>query len=366
MAEPAAGGLDQATSWLYAGTHRSGPRTGISRARFDPAGGALSAFTLAAESADPAFLVVHRDGRHLYACNSGTPGGVSAFALDPASGDLRYLNHVVSEGRGPSQLSLDHTGRHVLDANYGGGYAEVLALDQDGRLGSRTAFVRHTGHSVDPVRQTQPYAHCIRVGPANRFAFVADLGLDQVLIYRFDAATGSLTPHDPAYAAVTPGSGPRHLAWHPNGRWLYLIEEMSSTVVVFAWDSATSRLHARQTVSTLPRGFTGESIAAEILVHGSGRWLYASNRGHDSIAVFAIDPGTGVLTPVAHAGSRGRTPRYMTFDCTERWLLVANIDSETVAIFGLDADTGQLTPQGEPHAAPRPYGLAMARAAQTS
>lgn len=346
-------------SWLYVGTHRAGPGTGISRAIFDTRTGHLSPFELAVETPDPAFLVTREDGQRLYACNSGTPGGVSAFAVSPASGALTYLNHEPSEGRGPSHLSLDVRARYVLDANYGGGFVEVLALAGDGRLGPRTAFVRHQGHSVDPERQTRPYAHCIKVDPANRFALVADLGIDRVVVYRFDESSGTLTPHDPPGVDLAPGSGPRHFAWHPNGRWIYLANEIANTVSLLTWDAGTGRLTRQGTQPTLPAGIDVPNTAAEILVSPDGRFVYVSNRGHDSVARFRVHAEDGSLTALDHTSSLGRTPRYMTFDATGRWLIVANCDSESVVVFEVDRERGALG-RGVPHGAPRPYGLALA------
>jgi 6-phosphogluconolactonase len=190
---------------------------------------------------------------------------------------------------------------------------------------------------------------------------VADLGLDRVIVYRFDAAAGSLSPHTPSGWTMEPGSGPRHLAWHPTGNWLYVIEELANRVTTFAWDSASGRLHALQTVPTLPKGFSGENTSAEILVHGSGQFLYASNRGHDSVAAFAVDPALGTLTLIRHTSSSGKTPRYMAFDRTQQWLLVVNVDSDAVAVLGVDANTGALTLQGTPTTVSRPYGIALTR-----
>jgi 6-phosphogluconolactonase len=344
-------------AWLYVGTQRSGPGTGISRARFDARTGTLSPFTVAIVTDDPAFLVF--DARHdrLVACHSGTPGGVGAFGADPATGALTPLGRAESVGRGPSQLTIDHTSRFVLSANYGGGYVDVHALDANG-IGARTAHVQHTGHGPDPARQTQPYVHCVRVSPDNRFALVADLGLDRVFVYRFDDGTGALAPHAPAFVSTAPASGPRHLTWHPNGRWVYLIEELRNTITTFAWDAERGVLDARQTVSTLPVEFTGGNTAAEILVREDGRVLYASNRGHDSLAIFAIDASRGTLSLVAHEPSRGRTPRYMAFGPTADWLFVSNVDSDGVAIFRVDAPSGRLTPHGDLHSTLRPHGLA--------
>jgi 6-phosphogluconolactonase len=355
---------DATEAWLYVGTQRSGPGTGLSRARFDVERGTLSPFTIAAVTDDPAFIVFDEAHGQLVTCHSGTPGGVGAFEVDLATGELTPRDRAASEGRGPSQLTVDRTSRFVLSANYGGGYVAVHALDAAG-VGVRTAHVQHTGRGPDATRQTQSHVHCVRVSPDNRFALVADLGLDLVFVYRFDAAAGTLTPHDPPFAATAPASGPRHLAWHPNGRDVYLIEELSNTITMFAWDAAAGRLDARQTVSTLPADFTGDNTAAEILVRGDGRFLYASNRGHDSIAVFAIDATRGTLTLVAHEPSRGRTPRYMTFDPSGGWLFVSNVDSDVIALFRIDADSGRLTPHGDLHAIVRPHGLACALIGRT-
>jgi 6-phosphogluconolactonase len=346
-------------SWLFVGTHHAGPGGGLSRARFDPITGSLSPFEFAAPSADPAFFVIHPEGRRLYTCNSGTPGGVTAFALEPESGDLVWLNSVESFGRGPSQLTLDRSSRVILDANYAGGYVEVVPLADDGRLGAARPRTEHSGHGADPVRQTRPYVHCVTVDPRNRFALVADLGLDRVYVYQFDASRGAIAPHQPPHVATSPGSGPRHLAWHPSGRWIYLIEELSNAITVFAWDGEAGRLDPRQTVSTLPADWSGPNTAAEILVRRDGRFVYASNRGDDSIAVFAVEPATGHLALVSRTSSHGRTPRYMAFDPSHAWLFVANIDSDAIAQFAVDRDTGALRLVGRPHPQPKPYGLAF-------
>jgi 6-phosphogluconolactonase len=351
--------VDATEAWLYVGTQRSGPGTGISRARFDARTGTLSPFAIAAVTDDPAFFVVDETRGRIVTCHSGTPGGVGAFQIDLVTGTLTPLERAASVGRGPSQLTLDHTSRFVLSANYGGGYVDVHALDAAG-IGARTSHVPHTGRGPDATRQTQPHVHCVRMSPDNRFALVADLGLDRVFVYRFDAAAGTLTPHDPAFAATAPASGPRHLAWHPNGRWVYLIEELSNTITTFAWDAARGRLDAQQTIGTLPADFTGDNTAAEILVREDGRFLYASNRGHDSLAIFAIDAGRGVLTLVAHEPSRGRTPRYMMFDPSADWLFVSNVDSDSVALFRVDRSSGRLMPHGDLHPINRPHGLAWA------
>jgi 6-phosphogluconolactonase len=353
-------GVSPAT-WVYLGTHRAGPGTGLSRTRFDPETGVLERPVLAAEASDPAYFVLHPDGRHLYTCNSGTPGGVSAYRLDPPTGRLTFLNRHVCTGRGPSHLSLDARGHFVLTANYGGGYVEVIALAADGGLGAPTAVVQHHGRSVDPERQARPHAHCIRVDPANRYALVADLGLDQVLVYRFDADAGQLAPHDPPSASTPAGAGPRHLAWHPHAPWLYVVDELAGAVTMFTWDAIDGILERGATTSMLPPDFDGTNASAEILVHPTGRTLYVSNRGHDSVAVCDLDPHTGAVTVREIVSAHGRTPRYMALDTTARWLLVTNHDSDNVTIFEVDEVSGRLAFCREV-SAPRPYGIAVAGA----
>jgi 6-phosphogluconolactonase len=243
---------------------------------------------------------------------------------------------------------VDRQGRNVLVANYGGGSVAVLPIGADGRLQAPSSVVQHTGSSVDPNRQKEPHAHSINVDADNRFAYAADLGLDKILIYRFDVAKGTLTPNDPPFAQVEPGSGPRHFAFHPQGRFAYVINEMRCTVTAFAHDAARGGLSAIQTISTLPQGQSVQKgfSTAEVQVHPSGRFLYGSNRGHDTIAVFAIDEKTGRLTPVHHEPTQGSTPRNFGIDPAGRFLLAANQRSDTVVVFRIDAATGRLAPAG--------------------
>ena len=271
------------------GSHGSGPGIGFSLAHFDPESGALSPpeFLLAAK--EPAFFVFSPDGSHLYTCNSGSPGGLAAYAVEPHTGHLRLLNRVLAGGGDTSFISLDRTGRFVLVANYDGGSVAAFALRPDGAIGDWTAFDQHTGRSVNPRRQTHAYAHAIVVDPTNRFVLVPDLGVDKLYVYRFDETSGKLTLNDPAFVAIAPGSGPRHVRFHPNGRWVYLINEIASTIVALAWDPAHGALTPFQTITTLPAGFSGTSTCAELEIHPGGKFLYGSNRGHDSLAVFAID-----------------------------------------------------------------------------
>jgi 6-phosphogluconolactonase len=352
------------TSLLYIATQNP-EKMGIAAAELDTETGRLSAPKLIMETRDPAHFTVSADGRHLYMCNTGTPGGVSAFAVqDRKTGALALLNYKESKGRGPSYVSIDQSGRYVLDANYGGGFVEVYSLVKnglanDGALDAQTAFVQHTGSSVHPQRQTKPYAHWFRTDPSNRFGLVADLGTDHIVIYRFDARTGVLTPNDPPFTKVPDGMGPRHLAFHPNGKWVYAIAEMGNQVMALHWDGAKGTLTQFQSVDTLDASFKDANTAAEIAVHANGRFVYASNRGEDTIVVYAIDAANGRLTFKQRVASRGKVPRYFTFDPTHRWLVVSNQEGANVSVFSVDAKTGELEAVGEPVAIVKPMAVAF-------
>jgi len=272
---------------------------------------------------------------------------------------LTPLNQQSSGGAAPCHISLDREGKWLLGANYSGGSVFVLPIGEDGKLGEATALVKHEGRSVDPRRQTAPHAHSINLGPAGRFAFAADLGLDKVLIYRFDAAKGTLTPNDPPFAAAAPGAGPRHFSFHPTGKWAYAINEMNCTVTAYACDAAKGALAPIQSISTLPKGFEGNNSCAEVLVHPLGRFLYGSNRGHDSIAVFAVDAGTGRLTALGHEPTGGKHPRNFRIDPAGKYLLAANRDTNNVVVFGIDAATGGLKPTGHSVSVPGPNCVKM-------
>jgi len=338
----------------YVGTYTSAKSQGIYAFRFDNSAGKLSPMGLAAQTRNPSFLAIHPNGRFLYAVNEtddyqGRKGGsVSAFAIDHHNAKLTLLNTVSSGGAGPCHLRVDQTGQYVLVANYGGGSVATFPVQANGALGDSSAFVQHSGSSIDPKRQTGPHAHMIELSPDNRFALVPDLGLDKVLIYRFRPEGGSLSANDPSFAKLEPGAGPRHLAFHPNGRFAYVISEMQSTITAFSYDATKGALQSLQSISTLPKDFKGESSTAEIEVHPSGKFLYGSNRGHDSIAVFAIDAGKGTLKLVQHAPTQGRTPRNFAIDPTGRWLLAENQASNSIVVFRIDETSGQLSPAGDP------------------
>jgi len=347
---------------VYVGTYTGGKSRGIYLLELDPASGALTSRGLAGESVNPSFLAIHPSRRFLYAVgevdNFGgrKEGGVSAFAIDPKSGVLTLLNRHSSRGAGPCHLSVDRQGKNVLVANYGDGSVAVLPIEDDGRLSKASAFVQHSGPVALPERQGGPHAHSINLDAANRFAFAADLGLDKLLVYRFDPEKGTLTPNDPAAAKVKPGSGPRHFAFHPDGRHAYACEEITCEATAFDYDPERGTLKVIQTLSTLPEGVkvTPKDSTAEVQVHPSGKFLYVSNRGHDSIAIFAIEAQTGRLRAVGHQPTGGKTPRNFGIEPTGTFLLAANEGSDTIVVFRIDPKTGQLQPTGHTVDVPKP------------
>jgi 6-phosphogluconolactonase len=337
--------------WVYFGTYTGGQSAskGIYVSTLDLATGRLSPPEVAAEITSPAFLALHPKGRFLYAVNEvgsfqgERAGAVSAFRVDPQTGRLTLLNQQSSRGPGPCHISVDPSGRTALVANYGGGSVAALPLQADGSLGKAASFVQHAGSSVDKRRQEGPHAHSINPDPRGRFAYAADLGLDQVLVYRLDAAAARLTPAEPPHARTAPGSGPRHFDMHPSGKFAFVCGEMTSTVTAFAVDSRTGALTEVNTLSTIPAPTPGNSTA-ELRVHPSGKFVYVSNRGHNSIAIFRVDGKTGALTAAGHQPTGGSTPRNFGMDPTGKFLLAANQASNNVVVFRIDGETGQLSP----------------------
>ena len=335
---------------MYVGTYTGKGSEGIYAFRFDPATGEANAIGLAAATDHPSFLATDQGGRFLYAVNElatfdgGPTGAVSVFGIDRESGTLNLLQQVSSLGEEPAHVSLDTTARFLMVANYSGGNVAVFPIGEDGRLGPNSAFVQDVGSSVNPERQAGPHAHFIQATNDNRFVVVADLGLDQLLLHRFDAATGSLTPGSPPFVTMDPGAGPRHAAFAPSGHFVYVVNELASTVTVFAYDPGPGVLRGVQTIPTLPGDFAGTNTAAEIEVDATGRFLYVSNRGDDSIAVFGIDPEGGSLTSLEWVPSGGRTPRHFAIDPTGRWLFAANQGSNTINLLRIDPKSGRLTP----------------------
>jgi 6-phosphogluconolactonase len=338
---------------VYIGTYTGPKSQGIYVYKLAAATGKLTPLGLAAESTSPAFLALHPNHRYLYAVNEiakyegQKSGSVSAFSIDHKTGKLTLLNIVASGDPGPCHLTVDQTGKYVLVANYGVGSVAAFQILADGRLGKATAFLPHTGHSVDPKRQEAPHAHSIYVSPDNRFVVSADLGTDQVYVYRFDATKGTLAPNDPPSAAVPPGTGPRHFAFDPKGKFAYAIEEMGSSLTAFSYDAARGVLAPLETIKTVPTDYKGYNDCAELYIHPSGKFLYGSNRGHDSITVFALDAVKGTPTPIQYAPTGGKTPRSFGIDPTGSYLIAANQDSNTLVVFRIDAKTGRLAPTGQ-------------------
>jgi 6-phosphogluconolactonase len=350
--------IPAASSYLvYVGTYTAGTSKGIYNYHFDPKTGQLTPIGVAAEVVNPSFLVTDPQHRFLYAVTEmgqargpdayKTNGSISSFSIDRKTGALTFLNKIDSGGGGPCHLVVDKTGKMLFVANYGSGSVASFAIKPDGSIGERTGFDQHTGSSVDPARQKGPHAHAVVLSPDNRFLFVPDLGTDQIKIYRVDAAKGTFTPNDPPFATVKAGYGPRHFTFGRGAKFAYAVCEMGSSVAVFSYDPAKGSLTPVQTISTLPSDFKGVDNSAEIEVDRSGRFLYASNRGNDSITVFAIDPVKGTLTNVQVVPTQGNMPRNFAIDPTGRYLIAANQKSNNMVVFSIDPKDGQLKPAGQ-------------------
>jgi 6-phosphogluconolactonase len=344
--------------FVYVGTYPAGDSKGIYLYRFDEKSSHLTSLGLAAEIANPSFVATDPGHRYLYAVTDTdmairgsnadkVANTISSFTIDPASGSLKFLNRVSSGGSDPIHLIVDKTGKILFVANYDSGSIASFAIRPDGSIGAMTGFDQHHGSSVDPQRQQGPHAHEVVLSPDNRFLLVPDLGLDRILIYRIDEAKHSFLPNNPAYVAVKGGLGPRHFAFAPDGKFAYAICEMGSSVVAFSYDRESGALTPIQTISTLPAGFSGEDDSAEIQIDKSGRFLYASNRGQNTITEFQKDKSTGKLTVVQNISTEGKTPRNFVIDPTGRYLLAANQDSNNIVLFEIDSATGRLTPANQ-------------------
>jgi len=344
---------------FYIGSTGKPPESqGIYRFTLDLDSGKLSAPQKVADARSASFLAIHPGGDFLYSTAEGSPGAVAAYAIGE-DGALKPLNQQSSGGAGPTHLWIDSAGKNLLVANYSGGSIACLPLREDGTLGEKTAFVQHTGSSVNPQRQKEPHAHGIYLDAEDKFAYVPDLGIDKVMIYKLDVEKGALAPNEPASAAVAPGGGPRHLALHPAGGFAYVNTEMGNTIEVFKHDGETGALEPLQVVPTLPVDFSGSNTTAEIFVHPNGRTVYVSNRGHDSIAVFAVEEGTGKLRPLDHTATGGKMPRNFTIDPTGKWLVAANQASDDIFVFRIDPATGKLSATGETAKLPTPMSIAF-------
>ena len=333
---------------LYTGTYTNGKSEGIYIFRFDPGTGAINRVGVASGISNPSFLTLDSRGQYLYAVNEVSQyrgkqtGYVTAFRLDRNNGSLTKLNEQESRGTSPCHISVDPSNRFVLVANYSSGSIAVLPIKPDGSLGEAVETIQHKGSSAMKGRQEGPHAHSVTLNQSGRFVFAADLGIDRVMIYRLDGATGKLIANDPPFAQTRPGAGPRHFAIHPKARFAYVINELDSTLTAFTLDDSKGALKEIETKSTLPGDFRGQSYCADIHVHPSGRFLYGSNRGHDSIAIFRIDAGSGRIEPIGHESTRGRTPRNFLIDPTGSFLLAANQATDSIAVFRIDQETGML------------------------
>lgn len=344
-----AAGLQAAELKVYLGTYTNKGSKGIYLARLDTATGKLSAPELAAEIANPTFLTIDPSGKYLYAANEignykgERTGSVSSFSIDAATGKLRPVNTASSKGQGPCHVSTDAKGRFCFVANYGGGTVASYAIAKDGALSDAVTFIQHQGKGADPKRQERPHAHSINVSPDGRFAVAADLGTDELIVYAIDQKSGAISRHSSVKTA--PGAGPRHVAFHPKLSVAYAINELNSTVAAYSWNKKTGTLSELKSVSTLPAGVTVTNYPAEVRVHPSGRFLYGSNRGHDSIALFTLD-AAGIPTLAGAFPSGGAWPRNFNIDPSGRWLLSANQNTGNVVVYSIDPKSGRLSDTG--------------------
>lgn len=340
---------------MYVGTYtENGSKSeGIYAYRFDATSGDVTPIGLAVKTVNPSFVAIHPNRRFLYAVNEvgnyqgRKTGAVSAFTIDRTTGKLNFLNQIASGGSDPCYITVDKTGKYVLIANYTGGSISVFPLREDGSLGPASAFIQHKGHGTNPERQEGPHAHSIDMSPDNRFAIVDDLGLDDTLVYPFDSAKGALEFDQVKIAKADAGAGPRHFAWSPNGKFGYVINEIGSTVTGFSFDAATGTLTRIQAIASIPKDFSKLDESAEIEVAPSGKFLYASNRGHDSIAVFKIDANDGKLTLAEYASTKGESPRNFEISPNGSLLFAANEKSDNIVEFRIHQQTGKLEATGK-------------------
>lgn len=347
---------------VYVGTYTTGKSEGIYLYRLKLSSGELKHVATTKGVVNPSFLALAPSRRFLYAVNEveefggQKSGAVSAFAVDQQTGELRFLNQQPSLGGAPCYIDIDSRGRFVLVANYAGGNVAVLPVKHDGSLGPAIDMKQAQGSGPNSERQEGPHAHCIALDPANRFAYSCDLGTDKIMIFRFDARSGKLLPNEQPWVQVKPGSGPRHLAFHPSGNYLFVLNELNSTVTAFARNQRKGSLTELQTLTTLPADFAGTNSGADIHVSSDGRFLHCSNRGHDSIALFMIDPRGG-LSAIGHESTRGRTPRNFAIDPTGAFLLAANQKSDSIVVFRRDRKTGRLAAADHVVEVPEPVCL---------
>jgi len=338
---------------VYVGTYTGTGSEGVYAYRFNPVSGEIKSIGLVAKTDNPSFLVMDANGKFLYAVNEldsfqqKASGAISVFSINKETAALQLMQQIPSLGAAPCHMSLDKSGRYLLVANYNGGNAAVFPIAGDGTLGQQSAFIQNSGSSVNTARQTGPHAHFIQVTNDNNYAMIADLGIDQVIVQKFDAATGTLSSSDSSNMKVTPGSGPRHLAYSPDGKFVYVLNELTSTISAFTFDQASGKMNEIQALSTLPDNFSGSNSTAEITIDAQGKFLYASNRGDDTIAIYSIDNSEGKLTFIDRIPTGGKTPRHFEIDPSGQWLFAANQNSNNIVVFKIDQTNGQLILQSE-------------------
>ena len=349
--------------WVYVGTNNRPPgkSEGIYLFRLNTISGAITRVGVAAKMGDPGWQVISRDGKFLYSIGSidnHHKSIVAAFAIDPATGNLKFMNQQETNGNDTTHVDIDRARTCAVTANYNSGDLTVLPIGPDGSLKPLTAIIKHTGSSVNPDRQKHPYVHSSNFDPTGRWVLVADLGVDKVYIYRYDAASQSLSPADPPTVAVPPGSGPRHLSFSPDGKFAYLINEMGGILIAYSWDAEVGRLTQLQIVSTLPKDYKGKNTSAEVRILPNQKFLYASNRGPDDVAIFAVN-ADGTLNLLGFESVQGKAPRDISIDPTGNFLFSANQDSDSVTVFRVDQQTGMLKQAGDALRVPRPIAVAF-------
>ncbi|NHN32977.1 lactonase family protein [Paenibacillus agricola] len=348
------------TIFAYIGTQTEGKSEGIYVYRMNPATGDLEYSSTTTAGINPTYLAIDPTQQYLYAANTIEGEGlISSFAINPHTGQLTYLNQQPSGGSKPVHLIVDHTGKFVLTGNFGDGSVCVLPIQEDGRLGEMTDFIQHVGSSIHPTRQQGPRVHSITLDPASRFAVAAEYGADQLRVYRLDAINGKLVSGIVPSVPIEAGSGPRHFAFHPNERWGYVINELSNTLISYDYDSAEGILKLKETCSTLPDDFTGRSNCADVHVNAAGSFVYGSNRGHNSIVIYAVHPDTGEIQLVGHEPTQGKAPRSFVIDPTGGYLYVAHQDTDNIVAFAIDRQTGLLHPTGHSIEVPMPVCIKM-------
>ncbi len=347
---------------MYVGTYSIRGSEGIYVFEFDRKAGTMQPLQSVSNAKSPSFLAIHPSGKYLYSVNEAADklGGVSSYAIDKTTGKLQFMNGQSSLGGSPCYISIDQTGKTAFVANYGGGSLAVLPINTDGTLKAASDSVQDVGSGPNTKRQEKAHVHSATISPDNRFVYVADLSTDKLNIFETDVKTSTVKPASMPFASVKPGSGPRHSAFHPNGKYAYLVEELTSTVAVFSRNTKTGALTMiEDNVKTLPAGFTGENTSADIHVDPSGKFLYQSNRGANTLAIFAIG-NDGKLTKVGDQPTEGKTPRNFLIDPKGDFVFVAHQDSDNITIFKRDQKTGKLTYTGQSVKVPAPVCVIMA------